>query len=93
MRCFSSDEIILQIWRPFTAAFYYPLTPQTGFHFLINLYFLYNYSLRLETGPYVGRPADYLFMQLFVWTCAVVVGLMLSIPVSNRPCSPPRLKM
>ena len=72
----------LQIWRPVTAAFYYPLTPQTGFHFLINLYFLYNYSLRLETGPYVGRPADYLFMQLFVWTCAVLVGLMLSIPVS-----------
>ena len=39
-----------QLWRPVTALFYYPLTPQTGFHFLINLYFLYNYSLRLETG-------------------------------------------
>ena len=26
-----------------TALFYYPLPPQTGFHFLINLYFLYNY--------------------------------------------------
>ena len=25
------------------AHFYYPLSPQTGFHFLINLYFLYNY--------------------------------------------------
>jgi hypothetical protein len=31
------------IWRPVTALFYYPLSPQTGFHFLINLYFLYNY--------------------------------------------------
>ena len=37
-----------QIWRPITAIFYYPLSPQTGFHFLINLYFMYNYSLRLE---------------------------------------------
>ena len=35
-----------QIWRPISAIFYYPLTPRTGFHFLINLYFLYNYSLR-----------------------------------------------
>jgi derlin-1 len=32
-----------QVWRPATALLYYPLTPQTGFHFLINLYFLYNY--------------------------------------------------
>ena len=31
------------IWRPATALFWYPLSPQTGFHFLINLYFLYNY--------------------------------------------------
>lgn len=39
-----------QIWRPLTALLYYPLSPQTGFHFLINLYFLYNYSKRLEEG-------------------------------------------
>lgn len=30
--------------------FYYPLSPATGFHFMINCYFLYNYSLKLETG-------------------------------------------
>lgn len=41
-----------QIWRPVTALFYYPVTPQTGFHYLINLYFLYSYSTRLETGVY-----------------------------------------
>lgn len=35
-----------QIWRLFTCVFYYP----ASFHFLINLYFLYNYSKRLETG-------------------------------------------
>ncbi|CAG0891035.1 unnamed protein product [Darwinula stevensoni] len=70
-----------QIWRPFTAAFYYPLSPQTGFHFLINLYFLYNYSYRLETGTFDGRPADYLFMHIFNWIIAVIVGLIASIPI------------
>lgn len=39
-----------QIWRLATCVFYYPLSPATGFHFLINLYFLYNYSQRLESG-------------------------------------------
>ena len=67
--------ITFQIWRPFTALFYYPLSPQTGFHFLINLYFLYNYSLRLETGIFDGRPADYFFMLVFAWICSVTVAL------------------
>ncbi|KAI1297196.1 Derlin-1 [Halotydeus destructor] len=58
-----------QIWRPLTALFYYPITPQTGFHFMTNLYFLYTYSLRLEKGHFVGRPADYLFMLTFNWGC------------------------
>ena len=49
-----------QIWRPITALFYYPLTPQTGFHFLINLYFLYSYSIRLETGVFDGRPGKFI---------------------------------
>ena len=66
---------LFQIWRPFTALFYYPLSPQTGFHFLINLYFLYNYSLRLETGIFEGRPADYFFMLVFAWICSVTVAL------------------
>jgi len=39
-----------QIWRPITALLFYPISPQTGFHFLINLYFLVNYSKLLETG-------------------------------------------
>ena len=36
-----------QIWRPFTALVYFPLSPLTGFRFLINLYYLYNYRLHL----------------------------------------------
>lgn len=74
-----------QIWRPFTALFYYPLSPQTGFHFLINLYFLYNYSLRLETGIFDGRPADYFFMLVFAWICSVTVALGMNIPFLMDP--------
>ena len=39
-----------QIWRPITATFYFPVGPGTGFLYLVNLYFLYQYSTRLETG-------------------------------------------
>jgi len=65
-----------QFWRPFTAVLFYPLTPQTGFHFLINLYFLYSYSTRLETGHFDGRPADFLFMLIFNWICLVIIGFI-----------------
>ena len=50
-----------QIWRPVTAIFFY----KPSFHWLINLYFLYSYSMRLETGIFAGRPADYAFMLFF----------------------------
>lgn len=39
-----------QLWRPVTATLYFPVYPNTGFLFLVNLYFLYHYSTRLETG-------------------------------------------
>lgn len=75
--------IFNQVWRPASALFYYPITPKTGFHFLINLYFLYNYSLQLETGLFNGRPADYFFMLLFNWICCVIIGLLADFPVSS----------
>ena len=34
---------------------------------------------RLETGIFSGRPADYAFMLLFIWICAVIVGLFMNI--------------
>ncbi|XP_055345227.1 derlin-1-like [Paramacrobiotus metropolitanus] len=64
-----------QLWRPITALFYFPISPRTGFHYLLNLYFLYNYSSQLESGHFVGRPADYLFMLIFNWACLVLIGL------------------
>lgn len=33
-----------------TATLYFPITPNTGFLYMVNLYFLYHYSTRLETG-------------------------------------------
>ncbi|XP_028176885.1 derlin-1 [Ostrinia nubilalis] len=74
-----------QIWRPLTAAFYYPIGPGTGFHFLINCYFLYTYSQRLETGMFQGKPADYLYMLLFNWVCCVIIGLMINVPLIMDP--------
>jgi len=74
-----------QLWRVLTAVFYYPITPQTGFHFLINCYFLYNYSLRLETGLFAGRPADYFFMLIFNWLLCIIVGLIGEIHVLMDP--------
>ncbi|PIK50879.1 putative derlin-1 [Apostichopus japonicus] len=62
-----------QLWRLITAVFYFPITPMTGFHYLIQLYFLYSYSIRLETGVFDGRPADYIFMLLFNWICLVLL--------------------
>lgn len=41
-----------QIWRPFSATLYFPVGPGTGFLYLVNLYFLYQYSSRLETGSF-----------------------------------------
>ncbi|XP_078482218.1 derlin-1-like [Ciona intestinalis] len=70
-----------QIWRPITAAIYYPITPMTGFHYLITLYFLYSYSIRLETGIFAGRPADYVFLLIFNWITTIILALALNIPI------------
>lgn len=74
-----------QIWRPFTALFCYPIMPQTGFHYLLNLYFLYSYSTRLETGVFDGKPADYLFCLIFNWICLVIIGLLAGLPLLMDP--------
>ena len=75
----------LQIWRFITCFFYYPVTPMTGFHYLINLFFLYSYSIRLENGTFEGRPADYLLMLLVFGLCLIVAGLLVSLPILMDP--------
>jgi derlin-1 len=68
--------LLEQIWRLVTCFFYFPITPMTGFAYLINLYFLYNYSTRLETGLFQHKPADYLFMLLFCGVGLLIAGLL-----------------
>lgn len=68
-----------QIWRLITSFIYFPLNPSTGFHYLINLYFLYSYSTRLETGVFDGRPADYLFLIIFNVLSLILLGFALNL--------------
>ncbi|BFZ12902.1 hypothetical protein BsWGS_15941 [Bradybaena similaris] len=74
-----------QIWRPITAALFYPISGPRGFHFLMNLYFLYSYSTRLETDTFAGSPADYAFMLLFNWICLVIIGFAADLPLLMDP--------
>ncbi|XP_064203928.1 derlin-1 [Anguilla rostrata] len=74
-----------QIWRPVSSTLYFPVGPGTGFLYLVNLYFMYQYSTRLETGAFDGRPADYIFMLLFNWICIVITGLMMDMQLLMIP--------
>ncbi|GAB0086420.1 Derlin [Sergentomyia squamirostris] len=74
-----------QIWRPLTSVLFYPLTPQTGFHFMLNCYFLYNYSVRLEREHFKNTPADHLFMLIFNWVNCVILGALFNVPLLMDP--------
>jgi len=74
-----------QIWRLFTTFVFLPLSPMTGFHYLLNLYFLYSYSTRLETGLFDGRPADMLFMLIFNAICLLIVGFVMKLMLLMDP--------
>ncbi len=50
---FDSFKFDIKIWRLLTGLLYYPISPQSGFTYLINLYFLYTYSKNLETGKWL----------------------------------------
>lgn len=69
----------LHLWRCVTSLFVYPLTPSTGFHFLINCYFITQYSARLEKDQFGRSPADYLYLQLIVSSLAVLGGLLFNV--------------
>lgn len=67
-RCFVDNLCLFcmfQIWRPVTATFFFP----TGFQYLINLYFLFHYSTRLETGEKTG-----LVTHEKKWQCLIVLN-------------------
>lgn len=68
-----------QLWRCVTALFVYPLTSSTGFHFLINCYFISRYIAQLEKEQFGRSPADYLYMLLIVAFLANVGGMLFSV--------------
>jgi len=71
-----------EIWRLVTCVFFFG---KVGFPFLINVYFLYSYSVRLETELYERKPADYATMLLTTWLvmlcCAYFFNLMIVGPI------------
>jgi len=71
-----------QFWRILGCVFF---MGKLGFPFLINVYFLYSYSNRLETGVYDGRPADYFFLLLFNWLVLIILGFIIPLKVVGMP--------
>ncbi|XP_050399051.1 derlin-1 [Patella vulgata] len=82
---FESFIYKFQFWRPLTAVLFYPIAGPKGFHYLINLYFLYSYSTRLETGIFDGRPADYVFMLAFNLICLTILGFVTELMLLMDP--------
>lgn len=74
-----------QLWRPMTAVFFYPLNPSTGFHFMLNCFFLYNYSKQLETDHFKQKPGDYFYMLFFNWILCLLIGLLMDLPLLMDP--------
>lgn len=71
-----------EIWRLVTSVFFFG---KLGFPFLINLYFLYSYSIRLEQDVFQRRPGDYIWMLTICWAitmvCAYFFNLMIVGPI------------
>lgn len=71
-----------EVWRLFTGGAFFG---KLGFPFLINVYFLYNYSNNLETGLFDGRKADYVFMLLVQWVFMLLVSWVMNLPIFGVP--------
>lgn len=82
-----AEKIIpgFQLWRLFTSAVYFPLSPSSGMQYLINIYFLYNYSRKLEEDHFAGRKADYAFMLCFNWLALCVIAYFLKLYLLMPP--------
>lgn len=71
-----------EIWRLFTAfAFFGKL----GFPFLMNMYFMYSYSLRLETTVFEHAKGDYAYMLFICSTFLLIIGYLLELPILGVP--------
>eukprot|EP00040_Diaphanoeca_grandis_P004258 m.27801 g.27801 ORF g.27801 m.27801 type:complete len:244 (-) comp15811_c1_seq1:376-1107(-) len=64
-----------QIWRLITCGFFFG---KLGFPFLMTMYWLYSYSLRLEQGQFERRTADYVWAVTIIWLVLLVVAYVMS---------------
>lgn len=68
------------IWRPLTALSFFPIA-MGGFHYLMMLYFLYSYSVRIEREEFTGKPADMAYMLLIIGSASVLVGILMNMMI------------
>eukprot|EP00048_Salpingoeca_helianthica_P016188 m.230909 g.230909 ORF g.230909 m.230909 type:complete len:225 (+) comp18189_c0_seq1:62-736(+) len=71
-----------QIWRLVSCFAFFG---RLGFPFLMNVYFLYSYSLRLETGVYEHSKGDYVYMLLISGLVLLLIGAFLPLPILGVP--------
>lgn len=64
-----------QIWRMVTCLFFFG---KLGFPFLMSMFWLYSYSLRLEQGHFEKRTADYVWACTFVWAVLLIIAWLAS---------------
>ncbi|XP_030556809.1 derlin-1 [Drosophila novamexicana] len=77
-----SRELVLtrlQLWRCITSLFVFPLSGATGFHFLINCYFITQYSARLEKDQYARSPSDYMYLLIITAVLANLGGMLFNV--------------
>lgn len=67
----------LQLWRLVTTFF----LNKFGLAFAMNVYFLYRYSLQLETEVFAGRTADYIYFFLVTGAAELVAAKFLDLIV------------
>lgn len=50
---------------------------------MLNCYFLYQYSNRLETDQYKTSPGDYFYLLLLNWAACALIGLFSNFMASS----------
>eukprot|EP00128_Syssomonas_multiformis_P000768 Colp12_sorted_trinity150504_noHs@30732 len=72
----SWDHVVknFQVWRLLSCFLFHG---KLSWNFMINIVFLYRYSLALEEGLFEGRPADYVTMLTFCSALLIVIGFLM----------------
>merc|ERR1719498_1551763 len=63
-----------QIWRLVTCGFFFG---KLGFPFLMSMFWLYSYSLRLEQGHFERRTADFVWAIATIWVVLLLIAWMM----------------